>query len=156
VNINLTLIGQSLTFIAFVLFCMKYVWPALIGIMSEREKRIADGLEAATRADKDLELAQKKAKQQIHEAKEQAATIIEQANKRASQIVEEAKEQARVEGDRIKVAAEAEIEREVSQAREELRGKVAVLALNGAEKVLGSTIDAKAHSAMLDKLAAEL
>ncbi len=155
-NINLTLIGQSLTFIVFVLFCMKYVWPALIGIMAEREKRIADGLEAASRADKDLELAQKNAKQQIHDAKEQASTIIDQANKRASQIVEEAKEQARAEAEHIKTAAEAEIEREVSQAREELRGKVAALALVGAEKVLESSIDAKKHSAMLDKLAAEL
>ncbi|WP_075184773.1 F0F1 ATP synthase subunit B [Teredinibacter haidensis] len=155
-NINLTLIGQSLTFIAFVLFCMKYVWPALLGIMAEREKRIADGLEAATRADKDLELAQKKATKQLHEAKEQAAGIIDSANKRASQIIEESKEQARAEGENIKAAAQAEIEREVSQAREELRGKVAALALVGAEKVLGDSIDAGKHNAMLDKLAAEL
>ena len=155
-NINLTLIGQSLTFIVFVLFCMKFVWPALIGIMVEREKRIADGLEAATRADKDLELAQKKAMQQIHEAKEQAAGIIDAANKRGSQIVEEAKELARGEGERIKTAAEAEIEREISQAREELRGIVAALALTGAETVLGDAIDAGKHNAMLNKLAAEL
>jgi ATP synthase F0 subcomplex B subunit len=156
VNINLTLIGQSLTFIVFVLFCMKYVWPALIGIMVQREQRIADGLEAADRADKDLELAKKEAKKKLHKAKEQAATIIDQANKRGSQIVEEAKEQARAEADRIKTAAQAEVAREVSQAREELRGKVAALALAGAEKVLESSIDASSHNAMLDKLAAEL
>ena len=155
-NINLTLIGQSITFLAFVFFCMKFVWPALIGVMQDREKRIAEGLEAADRADKDLELAQKKATEQIHEAKEQAAQIIEQANKRASQIVEEAKEQASAEADRIKAAAGAEVEREISQAREELRGQVATLALAGAEKVLGESVDAKTHSAMLDKLAAEL
>ena len=58
-NINLTLIGQSLTFLVFIFFCMKFVWPALIGVMQEREQRIAEGLEAADRADKDLELAQK-------------------------------------------------------------------------------------------------
>ena len=155
-NINLTLIGQSLTFIVFVLFCMKYVWPFLISVMEEREKRIADGLEAANRADKDLELAQKKAGEQLREAKDQAASIIEQANKRASQIVEEAKENAVAEADRIKTAAEAEIEREVSQAREELRAKVSELAVSGAEKILGSSIDAKAHEAILSKLAADL
>ncbi|TVZ41618.1 F-type H+-transporting ATPase subunit b [Alteromonadaceae bacterium 2753L.S.0a.02] len=155
-NINLTLIGQSLTFIAFVLFTMKFVWPLLIGAMEAREQRIEQGLQAAERADKDLELAQKKATSQLHEAKEQAASIIEQANKRASQIVEEAKEQARVEAERIKAQAEAEVERQVSQAREELRGKVAVLAIAGAEKVLGESIDAGKHNSMLDKLAAEL
>lgn len=155
-NINLTLIGQSLTFLVFVFFCMKFVWPALIGVMQDREKRIAEGLEAANRADKDLELAQKKATEQLREAKEQAATIIDSANKRASQVVEEAKEQAKAEAERIKVAAEAEVEREISQAREELRGQVSVLALAGAEKVLGASVDAKAHAEMLDKLAAEL
>lgn len=155
-NINLTLIGQSLTFLAFVYFCMKVVWPALINIMKEREKRIEEGLQAAERADKDLELAQQKAGQQLKEAKQQAASIIEQANKRASQIVEEAKQQAVVEANRIKAAAQAEVEREVQQAREELRSKVAILAITGAEKVLGASVDAKKHNDMLNKLAAEL
>lgn len=155
-NINLTLIGQTISFFFFVLFCMKFVWPALISIMEEREKKIADGLEAADRADKDLELAQKKATQQLREAKEEAAAIIEQANKRAGQIVEEAKDQAKAEGDRLKVAAEAEIEQEMNRAKEELRGKVAALALAGAEKVLAASIDEKANSELVNQLAAEL
>jgi F-type H+-transporting ATPase subunit b len=124
--------------------------------MEEREKKIADGLEAADRADKDLELAQKKATQQLRQAKEEAAEIIEQANKRANQIVEEAKDQAVVEGDRLKAAAEAQIEQEVNRAKEDLRGKVAALALAGAEKVLGASIDENANSELVNQLAAEL
>lgn len=155
-NINLTIIGQSLTFLIFIAFCMKFVWPALLGVMQEREQRIADGLDAADKADKDLELAKKHAVEQMKEAKDQAGTIVEQANKRAIQIVEEAKEAAVVEADRIKAQAEAEVERVVSQAREELRGKVATLVLTGAEKILGASVDAKAHNSMLEKLAADL
>jgi F-type H+-transporting ATPase subunit b len=127
-----------------------------MSIMEEREKKIADGLEAADRADKDLELAQKKATAQLREAKEEAAAIIEQANKRANQIVEEAKDQAVAEGNRLKAAAEAQIEQEVNRAKEELRGKVAVLALAGAEKVLGASIDENANSELVNQLAAEL
>ncbi len=155
-NINLTLIGQSITFIAFILFCMKYVWPALLGVMEAREQKIAKGLEDAEKADKDLELAKAQADEALNKAKEQASVIVEQANKRAAQIVDEAKEQAVTEADRIKAAASAEVDREVSQAREELRSKVSVLAVAGAEKILGSSVDATAHSAMLNKLAAEL
>lgn len=155
-NINLTLIGQTISFAVFVLFCMKYVWPALISVMEEREKKIADGLEAAERADKDLELAQKKATEQLREAKQQASEIIEQANKRAAQIVEEAKDQAKAEGARLKAAAEAEIEQNVNRAKEELRGKVAALALAGAEKVLGASIDQQANDDLVNQLAAEL
>jgi F-type H+-transporting ATPase subunit b len=143
VNINLTLIGQTLTFFVFVLFCAKFVWPALIAVMEEREKKIADGLQAAERADKDLDLAQQKATKKLHEAKEQAAEIVEQANRRAVLIVDEAKELANAESDRIFTAAKAEVEQESNRAKEELRGKVAALALAGAEKILGQTIDMK-------------
>lgn len=98
-NINATLIGQSVAFFIFVLFCMKFVWPPVIAALQERQKKIADGLDAANRAARDLELAQDKAGQQLREAKAQAAEIIEQAKKRGAQIVEEARDQARVEAD---------------------------------------------------------
>lgn len=155
-NINLTLVGQTLTFFVFIWFCAKFVWPAIIGVMAEREKKIADGLEAADRAEKDLKLAQRKATVQIHEAKEQAAKILDQANRRAGQIVDEAKEQARSEAERLIAAAKAEIEQETNRAREILRGQVATLVMAGAEKVLEKSIDAGAHNAMVRKLAAEL
>ncbi len=155
-NINATIIGQMLTFVIFVWFCMKFIWPPLISVLAERTKKIADGLSAADRAERDLELAQEKAMDQLKEAKQQAAEIIDQAHKRSSQLVDEAKDQAREEGDRLLKAAQAEIEQEFNRAREELRSQVAKIAVAGAEKVLGSSVDAKAHSALLDKLAAEL
>ena len=155
-NINATLIGQMLTFAVFVWFCMKYVWPPITNILAERNKKIAEGLNASARAEQDLQLAQEKATHQLKEAKQEAAAIIEQANKRASQLVEEAKGKAREEGDRLLKAAEAEIEQEFNRAKEELRAKVAALAIAGAEKVLESQVDAQAHAQMLDKLATEL
>ncbi|MBU2713574.1 F0F1 ATP synthase subunit B [Zooshikella harenae] len=155
-NLNATLIGQSLAFAIFVIFCMKYVWPPVMQALKQRQKKIADGLEAADRAKRDLELAQDKAGKQLREAKQQAADIIEQANKRSSQIIEEAKEQAKTEGERIKVAAQAEIEQEVNRAREALRAQVATLAIAGAEKILGVAVDEKAQSKLVDQLAAEL
>lgn len=155
-NINLTLIGQSITFFFFVWFCYAFVWRAVRSMMDERSRKIADGLEAADRASQDLELAQEKAAKQLRQAKDEAAAIIDAANKRGSQIVEEAKEQARVEADRIKTAANAEIEQEVNRAKEQLRGKVAALAIAGAEKVLQASIDQNAHKALVENLAAGL
>ena len=155
-NINLTLIGQMLAFVCFVVFCMKYVWPPILAAMAEREQKIADGLAAADRASHDLELAQEKAVERLKEAKTEAAGIIESANRRATQIVDEAKDAAVAEADRVKAAAQAEIEQETNRAREQLRGQVAALSLAGAEKVLGASIDADAHADIVDKLAAEL
>ena len=155
-NINLTLIGQMLAFVGFVVFCMKFVWPPIIAAMREREAKIADGLAAADRASHDLELAQEKAVERLKEAKVEAAGIVDAANKRGNQLVEEAKQAALVEAERVKTAAQAEIEQETNRAREQLRGQVAALSLAGAEKVLGAAIDQKAHADLVDKLAAEL
>jgi F-type H+-transporting ATPase subunit b len=156
VNINLTLIGQMIAFICFVMFCMKYVWPPILAAMAEREKKIADGLAAADRASHDLELAKEKAVERLKEAKHEAAGIIESANKRGNQLVEEAKDAAVVEADRVKVSAQAEIEQQANRAREQLRSQVAALSLAGAEKVLGAAIDQEAHNELVEKLAAEL
>jgi F-type H+-transporting ATPase subunit b len=156
VNINLTLIGQMIAFVCFVMFCMKYVWPPILAAMAEREKKIADGLAAADRASHDLELAKEKAVERLKEAKHEATGIIDSANKRGNQIVEEAKGAAVVEADRVKASAQAEIEQETNRAREHLRGQVAALSLAGAEKVLGAAIDQEAHAGLVDKLAAEL
>ena len=155
-NINLTLIGQMIAFVCFVMFCMKYVWPPILAAMAEREKKIADGLAAADRASHDLELAQEKAVERLKEAKIEAASIVDSANKRAGQLVEEAKDAAVVEADRVKASAQAEIEQEVNRAREQLRGQVAALVLTGAEKALGSAIDQDAHNELVEKLASEL
>lgn len=155
-NINATLIGELIAFIVFVWFCMKYVWPPLIGAIEERQKTIADGLAASERAAKDLEIAQAKATEHLKEAKAQAAEIIEQAKKREAQIIDEAAGKAEAEREKILAQGHSEIESERNRAKEELRKQVATLAVVGAEKILERSIDESAHSDILDKLVAEL
>ena len=155
-NINATLIGQSIAFFIFVWFVMKYVWPPLIAALDERKKTIADGLAAAERGKHEQELAEKAAEKHIKEAKDQAAEILAQAQKRATEIVEEAKVDAREEADGIKKAAAAEIDQEVNRAKEHLRQQVASLTVNGAGKILKREIDEKAHSDIVDDLIAQI
>lgn len=155
-NINATLLGQAIAFAIFVWFCMKYVWPPLISAIEERQKKIADGLTKAERAVKDLDLAKAKASDKLKEAKAQAAEIVEHANKRRNKIVEDAKTEAEVERLKIIAQGEAEIEAERNRVREELRLKVSMLAIAGAEKIIKRTVDKEANSDIIDKLVAEL
>jgi F-type H+-transporting ATPase subunit b len=155
-NINLTLIGQSISFFVFVWFVMKYVWPPLVTVLDERKKTIADGLASAERGKLQQELAEKRAGEVIHEAKEKAAEIIARAEQRANEIIEDAKNAARDEGTRLKAAANAEIAQEVFRAKEHLRGQVVSIAVAGAGKVLAKEIDAKAHEGMLKDLVAQI
>lgn len=155
-NINLTLIGQSITFALFVWFCMKFVWPPIIAALDERKTKIADGLAAAEKGQHEEELAKQRAIDTLKKAKVDASEILAGAQKRASEIIEEAKDTARGEAERIVHSAGAEIEQEVNRAREELRGQVVSLAVAGAGKVLKREVDAKANEDLLKDLVAQL
>ena len=155
-NINATLIGQSIAFFFFVWFCMKYVWPPLMDALKQREKKIADGLAAADRGVHEQELAEKRAKSTLHEAKAQAADIVNLAQKRAAEIVDEAKTDARTEGERLIDAAKGQIEQETNRARDTLREQIGALVIAGAEKVLAKEIDAAAHQDVVDQIASKI
>jgi F-type H+-transporting ATPase subunit b len=153
---NLTLVIQGLAFFAVAWLVMKFGWPHIIGAIEERQQKIAEGLAAADRSQKDLAQAQDKANEALKEARAKANEIIEQAHQRASQIVDAAKNDAVAEAGRQKALAEAEIAAAANRAREDLRKQVSALAVTGAEKLLRREIDASAHKALLDELAAEI
>lgn len=155
-DINLTLVVQMLVFAAFVLFTMKLVWPPLVKALEERQEKIADGLSAAERGRKELELAQHRVKDELKQAKAQSADIIDKANKRAAQIIEEAKETARREAQIQAKIAQEQLVQQVNHAKDDLRKQVAKLAVTGAEKILMREIDANANSALLDNLIEEI
>ena len=155
-NFNATLIGQSLAFIVFVWFCMKFVWPPIMTALAHRKERIAEGLAAADRGQHEQELAQKKATQKLQEAKQQAAEIISRADKRAAEIIEEAKGEAREEAERIKVAAKAELEQEINRAKEVLRGQVVEIATAGAGRILKRELDKTANDELIKDLVAQI
>lgn len=155
-NINLTLIGQSIAFAVFVWFCLKYIWPPIVNALDERRQKIADGLAAAEEGMKQKQRAEEEVGELLKEAREQAKEILANARKQAGDVIEEAKKDARTEAERILKAANAEIDQQMNQAREELRKQVVSLAISGAERVLMREVDAKAHGEALDKLAAGL
>jgi F-type H+-transporting ATPase subunit b len=156
VDINATIIGQSIAMIVFVWFCMKFIWPLIIEMIEERQTTIADGLAAAEKGSRALEEAEAEKAVVLDAARGQAREIIDQANNRASGIVDEARTEAGSEKQRILESAQAEVEQEANRAREELRGQVSAIAVAGAEKILHKEIDANAHKDLLDRLAAQI
>ena len=155
-NINATLIGQTIAFILFVWFCMKFVWPPIMKALEERKKTIADGLAAGEKGKLELELATRRAGDVVREAKGQANEILSQAEKRAGEVVDAAKGQAKTEAEGIMLAARAEIDRERNMAREQLRAAVSTLAVAGAARILEKEIDAKTHAKLLDAVVKQL
>ena len=155
-NINITMLGQSIAFFVFIWFCWKFIWPFLIRAMRERQQTIADGLEAAAKAQRDLEHAEARAEEIFNEARAEARTIVDDARGQAAQMVDNARSDAESERERILKAAQADVAQEVNRAKESLRSEVASLAVIGAERILEASIDRDRHEALLDRVAAEL
>ena len=155
-NMTATLLGQTVFFFVFVWFCWKFIWPFLIGAMRERQQTIADGLEAASKAQRDLEHAQARSDEIVDAARVEARGIVDEARSQASQMIENARTDAESERERILKAAQADVAQEVNRAKETLRAEVADLAVMGAERILEASIDRDRHAALLDRVAAEL
>lgn len=155
-EINATLIGEAIAFIIMIALTMKFVWPPLTRAIEERQHKIAEGLEAADRARKELADADARSADELKRARAEAAVIIERANQQATQLVDKARTDALLEAAKVKATAQADIENMAHRARAELRGQVAQLAIAGAEKILKREINADTHKALIEQLVAEI
>lgn len=155
-NLNATLIGQLIAFALFVWFCMKFVWPPLIKAIETRQANIADALASAEKAKQEQADTKVLVEQELAKAREEAQHIIDLATKRRNEILESVQAEAEVERAKIIEQGYAEVESERKRVQEELRQKVAALAVAGAEKIVGRSVDAAANNDIIDKLVAEL
>lgn len=155
-NLNATLIAQLVVFFILAWFTMRFVWPPIMKALDERAAKIAEGLAAADRAKNDLQLAERRAADELRKARETANEIRAAAERQGAQIIEE----ARAEAARIVAAARAAAENEAAvaaqRAKEALREQVALLAVAGAERILRREIDAARHAELIEQLKAEL
>jgi F-type H+-transporting ATPase subunit b len=155
-NLAITLVIQGVVFFLVAWAVMKFFWPWLMGAIAERQRKIAEGLAAASKGEKELGEAEARSKEIIREARERAAQILDQAGKRSNELVDEAKGNATTEAARLVSQAHEDAALEVTRARESLRREVGRLAVEGASRLIGREIDPKTHAALLDELAAEV
>jgi F-type H+-transporting ATPase subunit b len=155
-NLAITLVIQGVVFFLVAWAVMKFFWPTIMTAIETRQKKIAEGLAAASKSEKDLDEAQARSKEILREARDRAAQIVDMAGKRSNEIVEEAKGTASSEAARLVAQAQDEVTREITRAREQLSKEVGKLAVEGASRLLGREIDPKTHADLLDKLAAEV
>ena len=155
-SITVTLIIQGLAFLAVAWLVMRFGWPSIIGAIEERQKKIADGLAAADKGQKDLAEATSRADAIVREARERAKAIEDQASRRSIEALEAAKQAAQGEGARIVAAARDDASTETNRARDQLRKEFGTMVVAGASRLLEREVDAKTHAQLLDKLADEI
>ncbi len=155
-TINATFIGQIIVFLILLWFIGKFVTPVLAEELNARNRKIADGLAAAEKGQKDLAEATNRADAIIRESRERAKQIEDQASRRSNEAIEAAKVLAQGEGARIVAAARDEAATETNRARDQLRKEFGSMVVVGASRLLEREVDAKTHAQLLDKLADEI
>ena len=151
-NINISLLGQMITFAIFVFVTMKYVWPPMMKALEDRRGKIAEGLEAAERGKHELALAQKKISADLKANRQKAAEIEEEANQKAAQIVERSKDDARIEGERMIQIARDQIKQEYQATKDQLVKELSQYTLQGMEKLLEHSVDPSINAKLIDQI----
>ena len=96
-------------------------------------------------------------REQLAEARHEAARLREEAREQGAQIIAEMREQAQAEARRVTEAAQAQIEAERQQALTTLRTEVGTLAVELASRIVGESLTEEARqSRLVDRFLGEL
>ena len=156
-DLDMTLLGQMLSFAILIWFTVKFIWPPLMAAIEERQQKIAEGLAAADRSQKDLAQAQDKVNEELQGRARQGQRDHRRRPHAARQPDHRPGQERRDRRSQPPEGAGRSRDRRRRQPRQEdLRKQVSALAVTGAEKLLQREIDANAHKALLDDLAAQL
>ncbi|MGM9804525.1 MAG: F0F1 ATP synthase subunit B [Muribaculaceae bacterium] len=145
------------TFVLLVLILGKFAWPAIVGMLEERAELIDKGVVYAQNAKEQLDNAKAEAAKYIADAQKRQAEMLREADKMKTQIIEEAKAAASVEAKKVMDAANLAIEQQRKASELQLRQEVSAFALDIAEKVIRKNLsDDNAQTSLVNQLLNEV
>lgn len=125
-----------ISFGIIVFLLKKFAWPVILKALDEREKSIADALNAAQRAKEEMASLKADNEKLLLEARNQRDLILKEAREAKDAIINDAKTKATEEADRLRKMAREDIQNEKKAALTELKSQVAHLSVEIAEKIL--------------------
>ena len=135
----------------------KMAMPRIQQTLTQRTEAIEGGLAQADEAQAEAKALLEQYRQQLAEARHEAARLREEAREQGVQIIAEMREQAQAEARRVTEAAQAQIEAERQQALTSLRAEVGALATELASRIVGESLaDEARQSRMVDRFLNEL
>jgi F-type H+-transporting ATPase subunit b len=150
------IIGTILFLIVFGMLA-KVLLPRATKMLAERTDQIEGGLARSEEAQAEAKALLDQYRQQLDDARRDAARLREEAREQGAQIIAEMREQAQAEARRITDAAQAQIEAERQQALTSLRTEVGTLATELASRIVGESLtDEARQSRMVDRFLDDL
>jgi F-type H+-transporting ATPase subunit b len=143
---NLTELIVGIVTFGIIFFALwKVLLPRLSKTLAERTDKIEGGLQRAEDAQAEADATLAKYREQLAEARHEAARLREEAREQGAQIIAEMREQAQAEGRRLVDAAHVQIEADRQQALQSLKAEVGTLAVDLASRVVGESLTDEAR-----------
>jgi F-type H+-transporting ATPase subunit b len=135
----------------------KLLLPRIQQTLRERTDQIEGGLERAEEAQAEANRVLERYRQQLADARHEAARLREEAKEQGAQIIAEMRQEAQAEARRLTEAAQAQIEAERQQALTSLRAEVGALATDLAGRIVGESLQDEARqSRVVDRFLDDL
>jgi F-type H+-transporting ATPase subunit b len=138
---NATFIAEVIAFLVIIWVLARYIIPPVNAAMTARQEAIRKQFADLEEAENDARQAEADYKEQLNNAKHEAARIREEAREQGAQIVQEAREKAQVEAARIIEHAHTQLEADRKSAVASLRRDVGSLATTLAGRIVGESMD---------------
>jgi F-type H+-transporting ATPase subunit b len=152
-GINLPgLLAQLIGFALLLVIMRMVAYKPILGMMDQRSQRIREGLEAAEKMREEAKQADVTVQKRLEEARQEGQGLIGQAQQISNRIQEEARQQAQAEGESLLARARNEIALERDEAIAQIRREFADLTIAAAEKVIGQSLDKKAHERLIEEV----
>ena len=150
------LIVGLIAFLILFFFTWKWVLPKFKQVLEERREQIQGEMEKAEATRKEAEKLQEDYRTQLAGAREEANKIIEEARATAEQMRRDLQAKAEEEAQATVARAQEEIHAERDRAFQELRAQIGSIAVELAERVVGESLDEKAHQRLIDEFIDEV
>tara|TARA_R110000850_G_scaffold271031_2_gene404856 strand:+ start:251960 stop:252454 length:495 start_codon:yes stop_codon:yes gene_type:complete len=138
-----------ISFLILLFILKKFAWKPILGAVSSREESIKDALAAAEAARREMENLQADNERILQEARAEREAMLKEARDMKNKMIADAKEDAKLTADKMIAQAQEAIQSEKKAAIAELKGQVASLSLEIAEKVVKQELSNKGQQEKL-------
>ena len=142
-------IWTILTFLLLFFLLTKFAWKPLLKALAEREEKIRSSLEKADEAQQKLERLGAEGEEIIGKARAEAQSIVSDGKKASEKVRGEIETKAKEKANTIVAQAEKQIIAEKEQAISDIRGEVAALSIQIAEKLIRKNLSKKDNMTLI-------
>ncbi|HZN54256.1 MAG TPA: F0F1 ATP synthase subunit B [Candidatus Polarisedimenticolaceae bacterium] len=151
-----TMFWTLVIFLILAFLLGRFAWKPLLGAVDAREKGIRDAIDESRRQREEAHKTLEEHRALVTLARKERAEAVEAGRQDALRLKADILDEARKQREQLMAQAETQIAAGLRQARAELRGEAADLAIQAASRLMGKNLDDATQRRLVEDYLAEL